>query len=1157
MSDHYQTLNLHITKTDGKNKYEACIKDSGGAERAKHTFELQVNPHILTTLEEKFGKDINETSQIIKDFGGDLYNTVFGGEISGYFKSLIQQKKDIRLRLVFSPEDGELLRLPWEFIYDGSNFLSGYERVTLTRSLDGLPSDGKGAIKEKLRMLAVISSPLDLKDHERLQVEQEQMLIMEAVDRAHVANRIEIEFLDEASLPNIQDRLDEEEFHILHYTGHGVYNEKEDKGYLILEDDAGKARPVDNETIANLLAGYKSLRLVVLSGCQTAKTSGRRALSDLATPLLTKNIPAVVAMQYSVTDKSAMALAQKLYIEIGNNTPVDLALTRARKALLINGGLGSVEFATPVLYAFDSDCLTVEKTDDKEAGIDLDGRVEIKPNIVLGIEQMGRQYIGRRRELRRIKDGYLQRGMRVVVLHGIGGIGKTVTASRIADMMIDRLHGVYTFDCREGLAPDTMLMHFNLFLQRLGIKQLDDAIKQNLPIEAKIEFLGQVLSQIKLLVIFDNFETLLSEKEGKREIADPGLKKALKTLVTQSKDGSRFLFTSRYTFNLTDGRITNLIDEINMAEMSRPEAVMIMNRFADIANEDFITKLEIYKKIGGHPYTINIFGRHAAMTSAQDVLADLAKVQKEMVEFTLLDKSYKKLGKKAKRLLDSVAVFRKPVGVDGLAWLMKDNGKTPDVNAEIKELIHWGLIVKLDEDAAQYQVHTLVKDFIKDVSDKDKWKKELIKAAVYYEELFETSKDIWDYLESRNLFFEAEEYDKAGEMVGEMFELFHRWGYIEFVRTLNQQTIDTAFGKVKADALFNLGKVLDTQCDLDGASEKYNQCLKVYEELGDKSGIANTLIQLGNIHKNQGDFDRAIEIYKRSQKIFDDLSDKSGIARILHQLGMIHQEQSDYDRAIEKYNQSLKIKEELGDKSGKAYSLGQVAAVHYLQGAYDKAIEKYNDSLEVVKALGDKSATAVILHQLGVIHQIQGDYDRAIEKYNQSLKVAEELGDKSGKAYSLGQLAAIHYIQGAYDKAIEKYNDSLEVVKALDDKSATAIILHQLGVIHQKQGDFDQAIEKYNQSLKMKEELGNKSGIAGNLGQIGRLYAEQKKYKDSLKNYIIAASIFEQLKSPDLKIVQGNMAKLMKEIGKRKYDMLYKEVISELEKEDYGTKEEG
>jgi len=1069
-----QRLDLHIKRAGGKNTYEAVLKDHAGNVLVTHTFTHRFDHYILSRLEDRRTLNFKEAAEQVRVFGRSLYDAVFGGEIAGYFISLRRQKQDVRLRLVFSPDDGDLLRVPWEFMYDGDTFPAASERVTLSRALEGVSTGELPPIAGRLRMLAVVSSPIDLKDHERLNSEQEQMLIMEAVDRANAANQIEIEFLDEASLKNIGDKLDEEEFHILHYTGHGEYSDKDDKGYLILEDDSGNSRRVDNEMVADLLAGHKSLRLVVLSGCQTAKTSGRRALSGMATPLLTRDIPAVVAMQYSVSDQSATALARKLYVEIGNGAAIDLALSRARRELLVERQLGEVEFATPVLYVCDTDCLRTDRAA-ASAKQEMDIKITLNVRVVLGVERLGKQFIGRRRELRRIKDGYLQRGIRVVVLHGIGGVGKTVTAAKVAENLENNFNGIYTFDCREALSAEKIIMQLHEFFKRFNINVLEDVMQSPVPIEAKIEFLAQALSKIKLLLIFDNFESLLSEEKGKWEIDNPDLKKALKTLVTQCHDGTRFLFTSRYTFNLTDDRLTNLIDEINLGEMPRPEAIMIMNRFADIARENFAVKNEIYDKIGGHPYTINFFGRHAAQSSVRQVLADLSSVRRDMIDFTLLDRSYKQLSRRAKKLIDAAAVFRKAIPLAGLKWLMDKAGEGPDISKELDELIHWGLIVRLhDNGDAGYQVHTLVRDFVKSQVPGDEWKKALVTAARCYEYLAKESHNIWGMLEARNLYFEAGEYDLAGGIVANVLMVpLHRWGLMELLKTLNQETVETADGRPKAAALHNLGMIHQDQGDHASAVEKYTESLGISEELGDEYGIAYTLGQLGNIHKNRGEYDKAVELYTRVMQISRELNDRSSIAITMHQLGMIHEDKGDYAAAVEKYTESLKIEEELGNKSGIARTLHQLGNIHYLQGDYAAAMEKYTESLRIKEELGHRSGIATTLHQLGMIHHAQGDHAAAIEKYTASLKIAEELGDKSGMAISLAQLGVIHSDQKKYGEALRNFLIAYSIFSELKSPRKE-IALGLIAALQKKIGK--KKFEKlYNQVMaESKDEEGGK-----------------------------------------------------------------------------------
>jgi tetratricopeptide (TPR) repeat protein len=1146
----FQNLNLHISKSSKKNGLETVVKDGSGNAVAEHSSQLYADPYLLSTLEDSVGKDVKKTSEVIQKFGLGLYHAVFGGEVLGYYKSLLNNPADIHLKLVFKHNEPDLLRLPWEFLFDGTNFLSAYPRLTMLRALDGVPLIMRTPIEGKIRILVIVSSPLDLPESMRLQFEQEQLFIYQALDRLDAQNKVEIEFLEEASLKNIQDELDDKEYHILHYSGHGDYSDKEDAAYLLLEDDTGKkSRLVDNKTFAGLLAGYNSLRLVFLSGCQTAKTSGRRALSDLATPLLLSGVPAVVAMQYSVTDGSAMDLAKKFYTEIGNGIPVDLALTRARKELSLSESFGQVEFGTPVLFSSDPDCLAVAV--DKKAAADEIIRVSLKPNVVLGLEQLGRQFIGRRRELRRIKEDFLARGIRAVVLHGIGGIGKTVTATQIAGKLATNFHGIYAFDCRSGLTIEEILIQLNEFLKRLGVQELDAAMKAQIPVEQKVDYLAQALSQVKLLLIFDNFETLLPEEKDRREIADPSLKKGLGALVKQCTDGSRFLFTSRYTFNLTDERLTNVIDEINLGEMGRIEALQVMNRFPEIADADWEIKEEIYARIGGHPYTINIFGRHARHTSAQKVLADLSGVQREMVDFTLLDKSYQKLSDRAKKIIDGAAVFKKAVRLSGLQWMVKTNGRLPDITNEIEELMHWGLIIKIDEDGdAFYQVHMLVRDFVRRITKDDDWKQHQITGARYYEDLVNMTHDIWDYLEARELYFDAGEFDEAGGIVRNVMEPLYIWGFIELVRKLNQETIDTATGEIKAAAYHNLGVIYQGQGDYEKAIEKYTQSLKIEEELGNKGGIANSLHQLGMIHQAQGNYDKALEKYTQSLKIEEELRNKRGIAQALHQLGTIHHAQGDYKQALEKYTQSLKINEALGDQALVAATLHNIAAIHHVQGEYKQALEKYTQSLRIREALGDMRGIAESLHQLGMLHEDQDEYEQAIEKYTESLKIKEALGDKRGIAYTLGQLGNIYKGQGEYDKAIENYNLCLKYSEELGDKASFAKCLHALGMIHQAQGDYDQALEKCTQSLKIEEALGDKDGIAITLGQMGRIYEAQKKYKEALSNYLFAYVTFEQLKSPNLDIVKGFIAGLREKIGEKKFNKL----LAEVQKEEKGGK---
>ena len=61
--------------------------------------------------------------------------------------------------------------------------------------------------------------------------------------------------------------------HILHFIGHGDYDDRNQDGMLLFEDRNGRAHPVNGEQLGAVLQNFDSLRLVVLNACEGARDS--------------------------------------------------------------------------------------------------------------------------------------------------------------------------------------------------------------------------------------------------------------------------------------------------------------------------------------------------------------------------------------------------------------------------------------------------------------------------------------------------------------------------------------------------------------------------------------------------------------------------------------------------------------------------------------------------------------------------------------------------------------------------------------------------------------------------------------------------------------------------------------------------------------------
>jgi hypothetical protein len=106
--------------------------------------------------------------------------------------------------------------------------------------------------------------------------------------------------------------------------------------------------------LGRLLADHRSLRLAGLNACEGARGSDRDVFSSTAAILVRRGIPAVLAMQYEITDRAAIEFARTFYEALADAMPVDAAVAEARKAISL-AVANAVEWGTPVLYMHSPD----------------------------------------------------------------------------------------------------------------------------------------------------------------------------------------------------------------------------------------------------------------------------------------------------------------------------------------------------------------------------------------------------------------------------------------------------------------------------------------------------------------------------------------------------------------------------------------------------------------------------------------------------------------------------------------------------------------------------------------------------------------------------------------------------------------------------------
>ena len=369
---HYDELAIELTPGRG-DAYNVAIAAASGArghgqfaapsELELGRFRLMVDPR---------NRRVRNRSRYLEAatrFGTGLFDTLMSDP--SVREVYTAARRDARsagrgLRVTLSLRAApELAGIPWEFLYDRPRFLAQHVHSPIVRFVDLEDPPPPLRVVPPLRVLGMVSRPKD-DALATLDAEDEQAALEKRLGPLIDAGQVMVRWLEHATLPALQQEVDHgEDFHVFHYIGHGEYDTDTGESSLILEHTDRRPHRVGGQQLGALLCDRGSLRLAVLNTCEVAQTAPQDPLAGVATSLMEHEVPAVVAMQFAITDDGALIFADEFYGALAAGYAVDAAVTQARRALAAHS---DVEWGTPVLFlrVADGRLFDVQQTTDGE-----------------------------------------------------------------------------------------------------------------------------------------------------------------------------------------------------------------------------------------------------------------------------------------------------------------------------------------------------------------------------------------------------------------------------------------------------------------------------------------------------------------------------------------------------------------------------------------------------------------------------------------------------------------------------------------------------------------------------------------------------------------------------------------------------------------------
>ncbi|WSG47466.1 tetratricopeptide repeat protein [Dactylosporangium sp. NBC_01737] len=532
------------------------------------------------------------TENFLADAAGALFSDLVAAARSAH------RPTRVGLRVV-----PELAGLPWEtMLSPGSGLPLGIDpQVRAFRQARSAAVRLPGP----LRIVVAISSPLS-GGGQVLDYEQELRNVLAAV-RAARAYDADVRVVHFATTAAIRAALSDAPAHVLHLSGHGL------PGLLVLEDEDGAARPVTADEFLNeAVPPGATPPVFALAACHTAShtTNGGGSFAE---GLLARGAGVVIATETSISDVYATRVFARVYGRLAADPAADVvaAVADARAAVQVELErsaddrdrrlAGFQEWSTVSVYA-PSGSVPVIDPDAPPAPVS--GR-----RIGTGIlrREVG-EVVGRRREQREWPAALLSGRTAGIVIHGLGGVGKTTLADELVTRIQER-------EPERAVVAVTGPVTGEQLFTALAL-QINDQLhdRRVAPPERVLRLLARIadpsrspadrtgtlhdlLAEVPVLIVLDNFEDNLAGT-GTQPVV-PALAGLLADLVARP-GRCRLLITCRYRFTLPGGAHRGLtfhhLGPLSFAEtMKLAWALPHLDRMTS-------TDLErVWRAVGGHP----------------------------------------------------------------------------------------------------------------------------------------------------------------------------------------------------------------------------------------------------------------------------------------------------------------------------------------------------------------------------------------------------------------------------------------------------------------------------------------------------------------------------------------------------------------------------
>jgi DNA-binding SARP family transcriptional activator len=210
-------------------------------------------------------------------------------------------------------------------------------------------------------------------------------------------------------------------------------------------------------------------------------------------------------------------------------------------------------------------------------------------------------------------------------------------------------------------------------------------------------------------------------------------------------------------------------------------------------------------------------------------------------------------------------------------------------------------------------------------------------------------------------------------------------------------------------------------------------------------GEAALLRGLGQLHLYRDEFPQATKLLNRSLKLSEAIGDRRGMASALTGLGVVSRATGRPDEARERGQRALVMFTEAGHGLGVAHMHTSLAVAYLEMGRLGEAEAELDRAMAVCAELGDDHRTALVLRRFGQLHLARDDPRRAMTCLRRALGLLESLRDEQCAAQVRLDIGRTHTILGERQAAARVLTGASSQFVGVGNHSSAAACERLLG----------------------------------------------------------------------------------------------------------------